>query len=421
MNKDHISILYVEDEKGVRDCLTVILKYLSTSLYIAEDGMQGLHLYKQYHPDIVISDIKMPKMNGIDMANAIKKITPAQPVLLTTAHSEIDLFMQAIEIQVDAYILKPVDLELLEEKIKAIINQILLKRDYEQQQLKIAGLLKQQERLTNNLEQEVLNKTRELQIEKDAAVKANLAKSRFLANMSHELRTPLNAISGFSQMGLMELEDNIQKKYYQYFETIYSSSKQLLQLIDNLFDLSSLDAGTTILSLEEFSLEKISRECVLQQKDKLDESGISYKIYKNCRRDTIQADPKAISQVINHLLSNAIKFSPEKSHIDLDIVKAELDLYNKHSKKILAVAALKFSIKDYGKGVIAEDCERIFDNFEQGGDQQVGLSNGSGLGLAICKKIIEKHQGKIWAENHSEGGALFSFILPFEQPFYTKI
>ena len=122
------TILYVEDELNIRKQLSKFLTYISSELYIAQNGEDGLEQYKLHSPDIVVSDIKMPKMNGIDMVKAIKAINLKQHVIFTTAHSESGFFLDAIEVQVDGYILKPVELDLLENKIEQIKEQILTKR-----------------------------------------------------------------------------------------------------------------------------------------------------------------------------------------------------------------------------------------------------------------------------------------------------
>lgn len=110
-SKNKIVILYVEDEPGIRNSLSEVLSYFCSKLITACDGLEGLELYEKNNPDIVVSDIKMPNMNGIEMAKAMKAINPEQYIIFTTAHSESGYFMEAINLQVDGYILKPVDLE----------------------------------------------------------------------------------------------------------------------------------------------------------------------------------------------------------------------------------------------------------------------------------------------------------------------
>lgn len=145
--KKLITILYVEDEEMLRENTKRPLKYMCDSLFVAKDGKEGLELYKKHYPDIVISDIKMPNLNGIEMVQEIKKIKKNQHIVFTTAHSESSYFIDAIEMQVDGYILKPLDYDLLEDKIASIVHQINLEYKFEQQKVIIDEISK----LQNNL------------------------------------------------------------------------------------------------------------------------------------------------------------------------------------------------------------------------------------------------------------------------------
>lgn len=143
----NISILYVEDEATLRESMSVMLTYLPSKLYTAANGEEGLALYKEHQPDIVITDIKMPKMNGIEMVKAIRQINNNQHIIFTSAHSESQYFIDAIELQADAYMLKPVDLDRLEEKLYAITRQINLSKEFQEQR----ELLHEIAHLQNNL------------------------------------------------------------------------------------------------------------------------------------------------------------------------------------------------------------------------------------------------------------------------------
>lgn len=132
-NSNKLTILYVEDEKGIRENLTKFLKNFASKLYIAVDGEDGVEQYKKYKPDLVVSDIQMPKMNGIDMITKIKDINQQQYVIFTTAFSDSHFFIEAIDLSVDGYILKPIDLEKLELKIENISKQLNLKKQIELQ------------------------------------------------------------------------------------------------------------------------------------------------------------------------------------------------------------------------------------------------------------------------------------------------
>jgi len=129
----NISILFVEDEAPIREELTPFIRRYTEELYVAENGLEGLSLYEKYSPDIVITDIKMPKMTGIEMIRRIKVLNPEQAIILTTAHSDNSFFLEAIELQVDGYLLKPLELKLLDQKINKIKEHLLFKREYETQ------------------------------------------------------------------------------------------------------------------------------------------------------------------------------------------------------------------------------------------------------------------------------------------------
>ena len=144
---DKPSILYVEDEEGVRKQLSRFLKQFSSELFVAADGKEGLELYKKYKPDIVLSDIKMPNMNGIEMVKAIKQIDPKQHVIFTTAHNESGYFIDAIEIHVDGYVLKPINLEKLETKLNTIKEQINIKKQLAAQQKLIYEIIQLQDNI----------------------------------------------------------------------------------------------------------------------------------------------------------------------------------------------------------------------------------------------------------------------------------
>ena len=145
--KKNITILYVEDEDEIRQNTTRPLHRLCSELFIASNGKEGLELYKKHKPDIVISDIKMPNMDGIDMCKAIKDIDSEQHIIFTTAHSDSNYFMEAIEMQVDGYILKPIEYNLLENKINTIINQVIIKNRLNEQKI----LCNEVTRFQNNL------------------------------------------------------------------------------------------------------------------------------------------------------------------------------------------------------------------------------------------------------------------------------
>ena len=218
--------------------------------------------------------------------------------------------------------------------------------------------------------------------------------------MSHELRTPMHGILSFAKFGVNKADIASKEKLGKYFSNILISGERLLHLLDDLLDLSKIEVGKMVFNKVESNLIEVVERCCVEQEQQLKDMKIIVKVDVATNDvNTGIFDEAGIGQVVTNLLSNAIKFSPENSVITIVIAKDD--------------GELKFSIQDQGVGIPSDELEDIFDVFIQSSKTDTG-AGGTGLGLAICKKIIEGHAGKIWAENGNEGGALFTFIIPSE-------
>lgn len=240
---------------------------------------------------------------------------------------------------------------------------------------------------------------------RNEAEKANRSKSEFLANMSHELRTPLHGILGFAQFGLTRMGEVPEERIVKYFEQISGSGKRLKLLLDDLLDLSKLEAGKMELQFGEADIGEILTQCVSEQEILLEERGLTVVFDLPVDLPRVNCDKARIGQVVFNLLGNAIKFSPEGGEIHITGEGMRLnDVSN----------AVKICVIDQGRGVPEEELETIFDKFIQS-SKNVASDGGTGLGLAISKEIIEAHCGKIWATNSTGGGANFAFYIPLQQ------
>ena len=237
---------------------------------------------------------------------------------------------------------------------------------------------------------EIEDKSRQLEV-------ASQHKSEFLANMSHELRTPLNAIIGFSEVLAEGMFGEMNEKQAEYLRDILESGRHLLSLINDILDLSKIEAGRMELELTNFDLPGAIETALILVRERASRRGIALGKTMDERLGTVRGDERKVKQVLLNLLSNALKFTPEGGRIDV--------------RAIVNEGMAEVSVADTGVGIAPEDQGAIFEEFRQVGtaDKKV---EGTGLGLALSRKFIELHGGRIWVKSQVGQGSTFTFTLP---------
>jgi signal transduction histidine kinase len=234
--------------------------------------------------------------------------------------------------------------------------------------------------------------------EKSAQLEAaSRHKSEFLANMSHELRTPLNAIIGFSEVLVDRMFGELNEKQDEYLKDIYASGQHLLSLINDILDLSKIEAGRMELELADFDLPNAIENALILVRERANRRGIKLGSTIDERLGVLSGDERKVKQVLLNLLSNALKFTPEGGRID---VRARLD-----------DGMAEVSVADTGIGIAPADQEAVFEEFRQVGAADK-KAEGTGLGLALSRKFIELHGGGIWVKSEPGRGSTFTFALP---------
>jgi signal transduction histidine kinase len=238
---------------------------------------------------------------------------------------------------------------------------------------------------------EIEDKSRQLEV-------ANKHKSEFLANMSHELRTPLNAIIGFSEVLQEKLFGDVNDKQEDYLNDIHSSGKHLLGLINDILDLSKVEAGRMELDLATFDVASALSNAMTLVRERAQRHNVALRMDVGQGLGEVTADERKLKQILVNLLTNAVKFTPDGGSID---VTARRD-----------TGGLVIAVRDTGIGIAPEDHEAVFEEFRQVGRDYTKKQEGTGLGLTLTKKFVELHGGRIWVESEPGKGSTFTFTIP---------
>ena len=242
---------------------------------------------------------------------------------------------------------------------------------------------------------------REIQ-EKSAQLEiANKHKSDFLANMSHELRTPLNAIIGFSEVLSERMFGEINEKQADYLKDIHESGKHLLSLINDILDLSKIEAGRMDLEVSTFDLPTALSNAMTLVRERAQRHGIELSLDVDKRLGAFDADERKFKQIVLNLLSNAVKFTPDGGKVDVSAKKYD--------------GKIEVAVKDTGIGIAPEDQAAVFEEFKQVGRDYTKKAEGTGLGLALTRRFVELHGGEVQLESAPGKGSTFTVLLPIRQ------
>jgi signal transduction histidine kinase/DNA-binding response OmpR family regulator/HPt (histidine-containing phosphotransfer) domain-containing protein len=523
VEKHQLSVLYVEDDSAIRLLIKLILDRSVQTVHVAENGQLGLEMFRKHNPDIVITDVAMPVMDGMRMAREIKALNPKAVIIITTAHDRADFLLDAIDIGIDQYLVKPVQqpkllaalerwnrqitlerklerqntlLQSMKEQLQAVLDAVpsmiswigsdlryrgmnqymasslgadpsdcvgkelgfmstdgdvfptfvreffassnlsatreltfpvkvvksangataansehrthlVIAQKYnnndeavfagvdisERKQLELAML-----RVNEELEMRVTERTAELSQAKDLAEAASQAKTTFLANMSHELRTPLNGILGLAS--LMSGAENLTPKQNEYLKMTRSSGETLLQIINDILDISKIEAEKLELEVIPFDIRALINETVQFFVPSAQVKGLELAAeLPDTMPSALMGDPVRLKQIITNFIGNALKFTHHGS-ITVSVETMEMNMEE---------VMLECSVRDTGIGIAQDKIGRLFQSFTQVDPSFTRKYGGTGLGLSIARQLAERMDGEVRCDSVEGQGSTFTF------------
>jgi len=374
------TIIVVDDEAGTRATLCGILEDAGYRAIGLERGADALEMIQKSPFDAVITDIRLPDVGGMEILELAKEMNPDAAVIMMTGYASMETAIDAVNQGAYAYFVKPVN----PDEIKTTI----------------ANAFKQQRLLIENKRLvESLQRSNKLLFEANEELKeATKAKSEFLARMSHELRTPLNVIIGFAELMLDRVPGEINEEQRQCLDDILTSGQHLLGLINDVLDLSKVEAGKMELRLRNIALSEVVESLTSAMVPVLAQRKQSLDVDLEPGLPPVHADEGKLKEVFFNLVSNSAKFTPDGGKLKIEAVRKG--------------DWCQVSLSDNGIGIKKEDQEQIFEPFYQVNNSVAGEKKGTGLGLALVKQIVEMHGGRIWVESEYGKGSRFTFTLP---------
>jgi signal transduction histidine kinase len=396
-------ILVADDSRTQRERLRMLLERADYAVETAADGEEAMARVEQSPPDLIISDVVMPRMDGFAFCQAVRANADTRrvPFILVTEWTTPMDIVKGLEAGADNFIPKPYDQDQLLGRIRRIFHQLELRKQGRQdvevmmqvgsRTLAVTADKQQIIELLFSTFEQLGRVNTELKEAAAEAERANLAKSEFLSRMSHELRTPLNAILGFGQ--LLEIDD-LSPAQLDSVHQILNGGRHLLDLINEVLDISRIEAGRMSLSLAPVPVAQTLLEALELVRPLLDQRGIRLLTPPEALCDLhVRADRQRLKQILLNLLSNAVKYNRQGGAVTISCEQTQRP-------------GLRIAVSDTGLGIAPGKLERLFTPFERLGADE-SSEEGTGLGLALAKKLAEAMGGTMGVESTVDVGSTF--------------
>ncbi|MDP8297292.1 MAG: ATP-binding protein [Candidatus Orphnella occulta] len=379
-----LKIIIIDDSLTDREITMVSLKSVEefeVEANTAQTGMEGLEKIDKEKFDLILLDYRMPGMSGLDFMNRLREKSIDIPVVMATGESDAKIAVEALKIGAYDYVSK-------DEIFKGGLS-LVLKRTLERY-----GEKKEKQ----HLEAETKKYAQKLEKANNRLKKLDQAKNDFVSMVSHELRTPLAIMEEFASIVLDEIPGKLTKDQREYINIIKGNVDRLARLINNLLDISKIEARRVEIKKVLVDMAELVKGVVSTLKPGADEKHIELKTLFRVSSSDTYVDPDMIVQIFTNLIGNAIKFTPENGQVTITVTDQG--------------KALECSVADTGMGIAPKNIDKVFGKFQQFERPAGSGAKGTGLGLAISKGLVRYHGGKIWVESKYNEGSKFIFILP---------
>jgi signal transduction histidine kinase len=407
MTDERVNILLVDDRAENLLALEAILEPIGQELTRATSGPEALRKVLETEFAAILLDVQMPGMNGFEVAEIIKSRERSRtiPIIFLSAISKEDAYVfKGYSMGAVDYVFKPFNPDVLRSKVAVFVDLYMKQRQIQQQGELLRESQKRElelEHRTSLLEAEARSAAKLSQMNEElhrrqiALEQAMGARNRFYASMSHELRTPINAVIGYSTLMLDNIYGPLNAKQKEGLQRTLKAARHLLELVNDVLDLSKIEAGKIELTLQPVMFPSLIEDLFVTVRPLADEYGSTLSLEMDGDAFNIVSDPRRVRQILLNLLSNAIKFGEGKP----------IRLVCKHNEN----GAADIEVIDQGVGIADEDIARIFEEFVQVSESK---QPGTGLGLPISRRLAQLLDGSLTVCSVPGEGSTFRLTLP---------
>ena len=407
MTDERVSILLVDDRPENLLALEAILEPLGQLLIRAISGPEALKKVLELDLSVILLDVQMPGMNGFEVAEIIKSREKSRtiPIIFLSAISKEDAYVfKGYSMGAVDYVFKPFNPDVLRSKVAVFVDLYLKQREIQRQGDLLRESQKRElelEHRTSLLETEARSAAKLSQMNEElhrrqiALEQAMGARNRFYASMSHELRTPINAVIGYSTLMLDNIYGPLNAKQKEGLQRTLKAARHLLELVNDVLDLSKIEAGKIELSLQPVMFPSLIEDLFVTVRPLADEYGSSLALEMEGESFNVVSDPRRVRQILLNLLSNAIKFGEGKP---IRVLCKQTD-----------AKGVEIDVVDLGVGIAKDDISRIFEEFVQVSESK---QPGTGLGLPISRRLAQLLDGSLTVVSTPGEGSAFRLTLP---------